>query len=424
MGRIVTERGSRPVARAPASPPSNAGQFQRFRDWNPRSAEGGWGPQDYGPPKSKAPTRQPINPARKMPEPYEPRLRPGRRVPGVVPVVGSVLLADAVLQQLARNAVPFHPPAGFSLLRDCGTRPGLPPYILAGAYIGGGLVQYGGLPFDPLCRSGQSVTGGGANPLDMIVQPATNTLILADIAGVTSSPAGWRGRWDLIWTRPYAWPIPATRVPTRFWWGPYTAVPGGVNPNFLRNATAPSPSAQAPGQAATPAPGARPWQWASGGGPPPLPHARALPRRGTKEAGKRLSLAARIGIAGFKILDTVSELSEIGGAFWDALPPEIRERYNCPDGVSVGQYGLDLNTCKGRAIWENVDKIDTAEAFKNIAKNVVEDMTIGQFHKWLSKLYPPGVSFQRTAATHALSKLDPEAYIAGRLKELWEFLGI
>lgn len=137
-----------------------------------------------------------------------------------------------------------------------------------------------------------------------------------------------------------------------------------------------------------------------------------------------MSRAKRLGIWLWNMLDTISELSEIGGAFWDALPPQIRDRYGCKDGTSFGQYGLDLSDCKVRAIVDNFDKIDAFEAFKNIAKNVVEDMTIGQFHQWLAKMYPPGVSFRRTAATHALSKADPELYIAERLKELWGFLGI
>ena len=137
-----------------------------------------------------------------------------------------------------------------------------------------------------------------------------------------------------------------------------------------------------------------------------------------------MSRAKRLGIAMWNALDTISELSEIGGAFWDALPEDIRKRYGCKDGTSFGQYGLDISDCKARAILENFDQIDAAEAFKNLAKNIVEDMTIGQFHRWLGKMYPPGFSYRRTAATHALSKADPELYIAERLKELWGFLGI
>lgn len=137
-----------------------------------------------------------------------------------------------------------------------------------------------------------------------------------------------------------------------------------------------------------------------------------------------MSRAKRLGIWLWNALDTISELSEIGGAFWDALPDEIRDRYGCKDGTSFGQYGLDISDCKARAIVENFGQIDAAEAFKNLAKNIVEDMTIGQFHKWMSKVSPPGFSMQRTAATHALSRLKPEAYIAMRLEELWKFLGI
>jgi hypothetical protein len=253
------------------------------------------------------------------------------------------------------------------------------------------------------------------------VAAGVRTIWLVDRGGIVGNIPQQRARHDVIWQRPLGGPA------GRFSYSLTTAFPSPTNPNLIRGmasnpARSASPSAAPP---LAPSPGADPWQWSGfpPGGPPPAPHARARPGRNKKEK-KTLSRAAKVGIALWNLLDTLSELSEIGGAFWDALPPEIREKYGCADSVSVGQYGLDLTTCKGKALWENWDKIDTAEAFKNIAKNVVEDMTIGQFHKWLSKLYPPGVSFQRTAVTHALSKADPEAYIAGRLKELWEFLGI
>lgn len=152
-------------------------------------------------------------------------------------------------------------------------------------------------------------------------------------------------------------------------------------------------------------------------------HMRTRTRTRVRER-KVLSRAARVGIWLWGMLDTISETSEIIGAFWDALPAEIREAANCPDRVSFGQYGLDVGACELDALFEHWDKVDAFEAFKNLAKNIVEHMTIGQFHQFLARLYPPGISFQRTAATHALSQADPELYIALRLKELWEFLGV
>lgn len=138
-----------------------------------------------------------------------------------------------------------------------------------------------------------------------------------------------------------------------------------------------------------------------------------------------ISRAAKIGIFLWNLMDVVSEYSELIRGFYDALPPHLREAAGCPDDVvQIGQYGSDVSTCHIEAIAAYWDQIDGVEAFKNVAKTVAEDMAIGEFHRFLSKLYPPGVSFQRTAATHALAQADPEMYIAMRLNELWTFLGI
>lgn len=234
---------------------------------------------------------------------------------------------------------------------------------------------------------------------------------------------------------------------------PYQPYPLGLpNPNWVRNlpgqrpGTTPHPQAPPnPGEVPAPAPPAplppdpRPgvpfpsprtdFEQAANdvvggliGGSPP--HARQPPRRNERE-NKNQSRAAKLGIAGFRALDTFSELSEIGQAFWDALPEEVKKAARCrTKNLQIGQYGAAINKCQLRAIINNWDKIDTNEAWKNIAKNLVEDMSIGEFHRWLAKAYPPGISFKRTAATHALSQVDPEAYISARLKELWEFLGV
>lgn len=168
------------------------------------------------------------------------------------------------------------------------------------------------------------------------------------------------------------------------------------------------------------------WQWSNTpkGEPLPRTHRTRPPEAGVKEPPKAQSKAAKIGVFMWKMMDTFSELTEIGGALYDALPLEVRQKWNCAEGTNIGQYGSDLNACRAAALWHNVHKLNTPEAFMNIAKNVAEDMTIGQFHKWLSKVTPPGFSWEKTALTHASSYLGPEAYIAGRLKELFRFLGL
>lgn len=321
------------------------------------------------------------------------------------------------------HPVPYQPPSGFYIHKDCLRRPGAPPYLYTGGNIGPAIRTFGTkTTAGDTCPSGQSV----ASALYVnqgIANVATNTsaIILYDV-GRNQTDTLRRGRVDLVY-----WRDTPTTTPTQYYTSPYTVFPNPMaDPNLLRV----TPGTPVPSLAPAPAPpepfGDRPWQWYTPGPPgarPPSAHVRERPR-GRDQHNKNMSRAARIGVWLWNMLDTVSELSEIGGAFWDALPEEIRDRYNCADGTSFGQYGLDISTCKASAIINHFGEIDALEAFKNLAKNIVEDMTIGQFHKFLDRLYPRGVSFQKTAATHALSELDPEAYIAARLKELWEFLGI
>lgn len=201
----------------------------------------------------------------------------------------------------------------------------------------------------------------------------------------------------------------------------YGYLPPAINPNVVRASPAEAP-AEWP-QAATPVAEPVAWQWWSGTGPPPVQHSSQPPRKGEKE-NKNRSTAARVGQYGWRLLDNVSELSEIAGALYDALPEEVREKWGCAKGVNIGQYGSDFNTCKMQALLHNWHSLDGRQAFMNIAKNVAEDMTIGAFHKFLSKISPPGFSWQKTAVTHLTSKLEVEAYISKRLKELFRFLGL
>lgn len=344
-----------------------------------------------------------------------------RLVPGLA--LGAAA-ATALDGWYYRRLDPWLPGSGgWYLYHDCGTRPGAPPYVLSQGYYGPRIRTAGSNTF-PGCVAGQSMTGAidAFAGIPANIPSIARTIFLYDV-GLTAGTQ--RGRIDLVWWRSTTGPSPAFRFnPVGFAPAPWSM----PDPNVMRGApgTPPEPAPPTPG-AVPPAPAPAPlppaWGWTPGGGFRPPQHVRQPPGGNARDR-KNVSRAAKIGRFLWGLLDTASELSEIGGAFWDALPEEIRERYGCTDAVSIGQYGFDLTTCKGRALWENWDQIDTAEAFKNLAKNVVEDMTIGQFHRWLSKMYPPGVSFQKTAATTALSKLQPEAYIAARLKELWEFLGI
>jgi hypothetical protein len=116
------------------------------------------------------------------------------------------------------------------------------------------------------------------------------------------------------------------------------------------------------------------------------------PPKGTKElksnAGK---FAARIA----DILDRVSEGSEVIDAIYQALPADVRKRWEKGrdldrQGDNAGQYGLAGADWKIQAIWHNVLKIDPSDALRNILLNELEDKLYGAAHKARSRLTSRG----------------------------------
>ena len=83
-----------------------------------------------------------------------------------------------------------------------------------------------------------------------------------------------------------------------------------------------------------------------------------------------------------RALDFVSESAEVVDAVYDALPDDVKKRWEKgreSRGLAdqAGQYGIDGADWKAKAIWENRDKIDYSEAIKNIVQNQVEDQLYG-----------------------------------------------
>ena len=99
-----------------------------------------------------------------------------------------------------------------------------------------------------------------------------------------------------------------------------------------------------------------------------------------------------IGIALYKALDAVSESAEVVDAVYDALPKDVRKRWEkerFPDarwirdkntgewvrvgverpGDNFGQYGIDGADWKLQALYYNWHKVDVEKAIKNIIKN-------------------------------------------------------
>lgn len=109
------------------------------------------------------------------------------------------------------------------------------------------------------------------------------------------------------------------------------------------------------------------------------------------------------------MLDTVSELSEIVDAMFDALPPLTKYRWkqrarrlygNRGLLDNAGQYGIDGADWKLQAIWRNWDALDASDAWKNIARNVLNDLLHGKVHQGLDRA--PGAS----RATGGLPPID------------------
>ena len=115
-----------------------------------------------------------------------------------------------------------------------------------------------------------------------------------------------------------------------------------------------------------------------------------------------------IGIATYKALDAVSEGAEVVDAVYDALPADVRKRWEkerFPDarwvrdkntgkwervgverpGDSFGQYGIDGADWKLQALYYNWHKVDVEKAIKNIIKNELSDRVIGGIQSGLPK---------------------------------------
>lgn len=107
-----------------------------------------------------------------------------------------------------------------------------------------------------------------------------------------------------------------------------------------------------------------------------------------------------------KILDIVSEGSELVGAFYDALPKETRQKWEeayagghyakvggkwkwiiDSRGLidNAGQYGIDGADWKARALWHNWHKVDIEQAIKNVIANEFQDKILGQYQRLLPK---------------------------------------
>lgn len=181
---------------------------------------------------------------------------------------------------------------------------------------------------------------------------------------------------------------PGTSVP------PWTSYPGQPQPGSNPGTSPSTPPTVAVPPNIDPGPSPSEWQWVSpdvGGFVPLAPHIRRPPRKGEKER-KVKNKSQRLGKAIYDAVDYISEKAEIVDAIYDALPEDVKKRWEKGRKTKgrgmadqAGQYGIDGADWKSQAIWHNWEKIDMEVAFRNIVKNHVEDAVIGRGQKYLPK---------------------------------------
>lgn len=134
--------------------------------------------------------------------------------------------------------------------------------------------------------------------------------------------------------------------------------------------------------------------------PAPLPPVtRSPPQKGEKQ-GKVVTKTAKIGKALYSALDAASETAEVVDAVYEALPDDVRKRWEKAmfpgarwikdkqtgkwvkvgvdrPGDNFGQYGLGGADWKLRALYYNWHRVDLEQAVKNIIKNELQDRIIG-----------------------------------------------
>jgi hypothetical protein len=267
------------------------------------------------------------------------------------------------------------------LVEDCSGR--LPDNPPPANYVGPYWELYSGTIAN--CNGGQVPAadyGPWVSEVNLPDQPAKKTLFLS--AGSTT-PA-LRMRHDRTWNRTDG---DAGRTIRYRQHSPLP--PGSLNPPAEPNMVRASPGYPVNPSPAPEAPVAVPyigWQSTPPGQPPAPTHSSRPPRKGEKE---RKTRSKQILIWLFRFLDTLSELSEILDSFYEALPDDVKDRWEKGRGSrgfldNAGQYGIDGADWKVQALWHNWHRVDTELALRNIARNSLQDELYGLLHKGL----PPG----------------------------------
>lgn len=113
---------------------------------------------------------------------------------------------------------------------------------------------------------------------------------------------------------------------------------------------------------------------------PPRP---SQPKPNTRERKAKGALTTILGA-----LDIISEAAEWVGAIYDALPDDVKKKWDQKGrGLmdNAGQYGIDGADWKLNAIWHNWHKVDIEQAIKNIIANEFQDKILGKYQQALPK---------------------------------------
>lgn len=262
--------------------------------------------------------------------------------------------------------------------------------VCAGAHPSTHVARWSNNPVvNPLCLGGQAISPV-ATIAAAIILPSHRRFCF--VRQTSTTPRYFEGE---FWNRPagnYTENTPLLR------WRNGLAPAGvfGHSPNDLRHAPSPPPDYQL-GVGAPPALPEVPAQaFEFTDGPPAKapPTTRNPPAPGTRESKTR-SRANRLMVGIFKVLDELSEASEIVDAFYSTLPEKTRkrweEKYSDERGFidNAGQYGIGGADWKIMAIYHNwhvFSDLPTLElALKRAVWNTLEDKVYGGIHQRLPR---------------------------------------
>lgn len=138
------------------------------------------------------------------------------------------------------------------------------------------------------------------------------------------------------------------------------------------------------------------WRWRAGlgtgsaatpGTSVPTPGATRAPPKVYESEGKVNTRSGRLGIMLYRTLDHVSEWAEVVEAIYDALPDDVKKRWERDRymGDNFGQYGIGAAPWQLQALYYNWHKVDFVQAVKNVLKNQLSDAAIGGMQSKLPK---------------------------------------